>query len=178
MRIPAGGRVDLGLRGPRRGAHGRLRRGTTTWSSAGPDRGEAAAARDVVDLLSYGEPADLGFDPRRPDRTFDYRIGKRPGFLDGRPGMWWTINGELFPDVPMYMVEEGDVVVFRIENDSDDTHPMHLHGHHAVVLSKDGEAATGSPWWVDSLEVGVGETLRDRASSPTTRASGWTTATT
>ena len=39
---------------------------------------------------------------------------------------------------------------------------MHLHGHHAVVLSRDGEPATGSPWWVDSLEVGIGETLRDR----------------
>ena len=57
----------------------------------------------------------------------------------------------------MYMVSEGDVVRFTIENNSDDTHPMHLHGHHAVVLAKDGEAATGSPWWVDSLEVGVGE---------------------
>ena len=34
---------------------------------------------------------------------------------------------------------------------------MHLHGHHAVVLSRDGVAATGSPWWVDTLEVGNGE---------------------
>ena len=85
-------------------------------------------------------------------------IDRRPGFLDGRPGLWWTINGGIFPDVPMYMVEEGDVVVFEIANNSGDTHPMHLHGHHAVVLSRDGEAATGSPWWVDSLEVGVGET--------------------
>ena len=58
----------------------------------------------------------------------------------------------------MFMVTEGDVVVMRIENHSDDTHPMHLHGHHAVVLSHNDTAATGSPWWVDSLEVGVGET--------------------
>ena len=50
-------------------------------------------------------------------------------------------------------------MVFRIENDSGETHPMHLHGHHAVVLSRDGEPATGSPWWVDSLEVGEGETF-------------------
>ena len=72
--------------------------------------------------------------------------------------MWWSINGHLFPDVPMFMVTEGDVVVMEIHNSSDDAHPMHLHGHHAVVLSRDGEPATGSPWWVDSLEVGVGET--------------------
>ena len=67
--------------------------------------------------------------------------------------MWWTINGHLFPDVPMYMVDEGDVVVFEIDNNSGDNHPMHLHGHHAVVLSRDGDPASGSPWWVDSLEV-------------------------
>ena len=30
---------------------------------------------------------------------------------------------------------------------------MHLHGHTAVVLSRNGVAATGSPWWVDSLNV-------------------------
>ena len=30
---------------------------------------------------------------------------------------------------------------------------MHLHGHHAVVLSRSGVAATGSPWWMDTLDV-------------------------
>ena len=113
--------------------------------------------RKFVDLLHYGTPADLGLDPDDADRTFDYKIGRRPGFLDGKPGIWWTVNGHLFPDIPMYMVSEGDVVVFRIENDSGDSHPMHLHGHHAVVLSRDGVRATGSPWWIDSLEVGTGE---------------------
>ena len=157
VRIPAGGRVDLGLVVPDGGA--RLDVGSSTALLLGGDPAAADLRRpdDVVDLLSYGEPGDLGFDPSEADRRFDYNIGKRPGFLDGRPGLWWTINGRLFPDVPMFMVTEGDVVRFRIENHSDDTHPMHLHGHHAVVLAKDGVAATGSPWWVDSLEVGVGE---------------------
>jgi FtsP/CotA-like multicopper oxidase with cupredoxin domain len=45
-----------------------------------------------------------------------------------------------------------------ISNDSGDVHPMHLHGHHAIVLSRNGEPATGSPWVVDSLNVGDGET--------------------
>ena len=35
---------------------------------------------------------------------------------------------------------------------------MHLHGHHAVVLSRDGVPASGSPWWVDSLNVEDDET--------------------
>ena len=135
--------------------------GGSTGLVVGPTRRRrgARAPKESVDLLSYGEPADIGLDPGEPDRRFEYRIGRRPGFLDGRPGIWWTVNGHLFPDIPMYMVSEGDVVVFEIDNGSGDDHPMHLHGHHAVVLSRDGEPATGSPWWVDSLEVKDGETF-------------------
>lgn len=156
--LPAGGRVDLGVTVPPGGV--RIDFSGTTSLVLGEDPTDGAgssAPSEFVDLLSYGTPADIGFDPDDADRRFDYRIGKRPGFLDGRPGMWWSINGHLFPDVPMYMVDEGDVVVMEIENNSDDAHPMHLHGHHAVVLSRDGKPASGSPWWIDSLEVSVGE---------------------
>ena len=54
---------------------------------------------DELDLLSYGSPAPLGFDPAQATRRFDYRIGRRPGFVKGLPGMWWSINGHLFPNV-------------------------------------------------------------------------------
>jgi FtsP/CotA-like multicopper oxidase with cupredoxin domain len=58
----------------------------------------------------------------------------------------------------MYVVREGEVATMRIENVSGQVHPMHLHGHRAVVLSRNGEPATGSPWWIDSLNVEDGET--------------------
>ena len=144
--LPAGGRVDLGITVPPGGVRVDFAGTTTLVLGEDPENGEQPQAPDeFVDLLSYGEPADLGLDPEQADRRFEYRIGKRPGFLDGVPGMWWSINGHLFPDVPMFMVTEGDVVVMEIDNGSDDAHPMHLHGHHAVVLSRDGEPATGSP---------------------------------
>jgi FtsP/CotA-like multicopper oxidase with cupredoxin domain len=68
----------------------------------------------------------------------------------------------------MFVVEEGDIVVMRIENHSGESHPMHLHGHHALVLSRDGVPSAGSPWWVDSLEVGTGESweIAFRADNP------------
>jgi FtsP/CotA-like multicopper oxidase with cupredoxin domain len=116
-----------------------------------------AQPAEEVDLLSYGTPAPLGFDPAHPTRRFDYRIGRRPGFVKGRPGMWWSINGHLYPNIPMYVVREGDVVTMHIENRSSEVHPMHLHGHHQVVLARNGVPATGSPWWVDSLNVLPGE---------------------
>ncbi|HEU4513071.1 MAG TPA: multicopper oxidase family protein [Nocardioidaceae bacterium] len=153
--LTAGGRVDLQVEVPEHGARVELGEHAVV---LGPRDAEASVVpEEILDLLSYGEPAEVGFDPSRPDREFEYVIGRRPGFLDGRPGMWWTVNGHLWPDVPMYTVAEGDVVTMRIQNDSGDVHPMHLHGHHAVVLSRNGEPATGSPWWVDSLNVQDGE---------------------
>ncbi len=55
-------------------------------------------------------------------------------------------------------VREGDIVIMHIDNHSGELHPMHLHGHHAVVLTRNGVPATGSPWWIDSLNVLEGET--------------------
>ena len=157
--VAAGGRVDLELAVPTDGSALRVDIGGGTALVVGPDVDvdERPEPEQVLDLLDYGSPAPLAFDPSDADRDFDYDIGRRPGFLDGRPGFWWTVNGELLPDVPMYMVEEGDVVRMTIRNDSGDVHPMHLHGHHAVVLSRDGVPASGSPWWIDSLDVLDGE---------------------
>jgi FtsP/CotA-like multicopper oxidase with cupredoxin domain len=157
--VPAGGRYDLGFTVPGGGVRVDFAGVTAMTFGGDPTGGDGATIPEVaVDLLSYGTPASLYFDPTKPDRRFEYSIGRRPGFLDGRPGRWWTINGHLFPDTPMYMVQEGDVVTFEIDNHSGKSHPMHLHGHHAVVLSRDGTPASGSPWWVDSLEVPDGHT--------------------
>jgi FtsP/CotA-like multicopper oxidase with cupredoxin domain len=159
LALTAGGRADLELTVPTDGSAARVEIGGTALlvGPAGAEAAEVDRPDEELDLLSYGSPAPLGFDPAKADRTFDYSIGRRPGFVDGRPGMWWSINGHLWPDVPMFVVHEGDVVVMHIDNHSGDLHPMHLHGHHAVVLSRDGEKASGSPWWVDSLNVRDGE---------------------
>jgi len=151
--VTAGGRVDVEYPAPARldvGAGAALTSGSSTAATTEP--------KAALDPLTYGSPSPLGFDPASANRRFQYRIGRRIGFLDGKPGMWWTINGHLFPDVPMFMVSTGDVVRMTIANSSGEVHPMHLHGHHAVVLSRNGVAATGSPWWIDSLDVGDGET--------------------
>jgi FtsP/CotA-like multicopper oxidase with cupredoxin domain len=107
--------------------------------------------------MTYGKPDTSPKDLGNPTRTFDYAIGRRPGFLDGKPGVWWTINGRMFPDVPMFTVREGDVAKFRISNKSGETHPMHLHGHHARVVAVDGKRSAGSPIWVDSVDVRDGQ---------------------
>ena len=159
--LTAGARLDLEVRVPDDGSEVRVQLSKSTAVIIGPPGIEVAAPAQPdadLDLLSYGSPTALGFDPTHATRRFDYHIGRRPGFVKGLPGMWWSINGHLFPNVPMYVVRQRDVVVMRIENHSGEVHPMHLHGHHVVVLARDDVAATGSPWWVDSLNVLPGET--------------------
>jgi FtsP/CotA-like multicopper oxidase with cupredoxin domain len=153
VEVTGGARADLEVVAP---ARVELGGAAVLVGESAPPRAPRPVAE--LDMLTYGAPAPLGFDPAAGTRSFDYVIGRRPGFLDGVPGLWWTINGRMYPDVPMYMVAEGDVVRMRVENRSGEGHPMHLHGHHAVVLARDGVPATGSPWWVDSLQVGDGET--------------------
>ncbi|MGH2534444.1 MAG: multicopper oxidase domain-containing protein [Thermomicrobiales bacterium] len=106
----------------------------------------------------YGSPAETPFDAGSEfDRAFEMRLGNRIGFYDGQPNLLFTINGEVFPDTPMFMVREGDLVKVTIVNHSSMDHPMHLHGHHLLVLSRNGDEVTGSPWWIDTLNVAPGE---------------------
>jgi FtsP/CotA-like multicopper oxidase with cupredoxin domain len=158
--LTAGARADIETQVPADGTAVRVQLSKATALIIGPQSAEVGVPPqpgDELDLLSYGSPAPLGFEPAQAGRRFDYLIGRRPGFVKGRPGMWWSINGHLYPNVPMFVVREGDVALVHIENRSSEVHPMHLHGHHMVVLARNGVAATGSPWWVDSLNVAAKE---------------------
>ncbi len=160
LTLTSGGRADLELKAPSDGSAARVQLSKAVAVIIGPTDANPAVPTqptEELDLLTYGEPAPLGFDPASATRRFDYLIGRRPGFVRGRPGMWWSINGHIYPNVPMFVVREGDVALVHIENHGGEVHPMHLHGHHMVVLARNGVAATGSPWWVDSLNVAANE---------------------
>jgi len=158
LEIPAGGRADLELKVPRKSA-ARVQVGAATAYIIGPRQSypeRPTQPTKALDLLSYGKGSA---DMPQPNRVFDYSIGRRPGFIDGRPGYWWTINGGMWPEVPMFMVRKGDVVKFRIENHSGEPHPMHLHGHHALVTARNGKPVKGGPLWVDTIDVKDAETI-------------------
>ncbi len=157
--LTGGGRADLEVTMPSDGTAVRVQVSKGTAVILGNGDVSPPPQPTDLDLLTYGSPTALGFDPAKANRHFNYSIGHRPGFVKGLPGLWWSINGHLYPDVPMYVVREGDIVTMRIENHSGDVHPMHLHGHHAVVLARNGVPATGSPWWIDSLNIRDKETF-------------------
>jgi FtsP/CotA-like multicopper oxidase with cupredoxin domain len=154
--LAAGGRYDLAFTMPATPVM--LAVEETLTGLALSARGTADPARPSAgpefDPAGYGHPAPTPFDASSHfDRTFTLDVGRKPGFFDGQPGMQWTINGGIFPRVPMFMVERGDLVRVSIDNTTSAVHPMHLHGHHMLVLSRDGKPMTGSPWWSDTLNV-------------------------
>jgi len=169
--VAAGGRIDVGYVQPPNGVRVGIE-GTKTALGFGPSRGPAPAEvtpTTTFDPLTYGTPAPTPFDASSAfDRRFEMTITRKPGFFDGSPGLQWAINGGIYPDVPVFVVEDGDLVEVTITNDSNGTHPMHLHGHHLLVLSRDGQPSTGSPWWSDTLDVQKGESyvVAFRADNP------------
>ncbi|OLS37074.1 copper oxidase [Alkalihalophilus pseudofirmus] len=108
------------------------------------------ASSSFFDISSYGESKEEDYG--EITKEYDMILGTDDG------GETFTINDKQFPNHESYEVEEGDVVKFTIENDTEVDHPMHMHGEFFNVISKDGTPISGSPIVKDTLNVRPGET--------------------
>ena len=151
IEVGAGGRYDVVFRMPSAVVSTELvgSKAALVLSPDGLGEPQAVPSRPVFDPAARkaATPVRLG----RFDRTFRLEIGKKPGFLDGKPGRHWAINGKLYPRTPMFMVAKGDLVRILLINNSGSVHPMHLHGHHFLVLTRNGKAVR--PWSTDTLNM-------------------------
>jgi FtsP/CotA-like multicopper oxidase with cupredoxin domain len=160
LQVAAGGRADVGFTMPASPVLVSIKdRGVgLALSTDGTSAPMEKPATRTFDPAAYGRPAQTPFDATADyDRHFDLTITRKLAFFDGRPGRQWAINGHVYPDVPMFVVRRGDLVSVTITNRTKVVHPMHLHGHHLLVVSRNGEPTRGSPWWVDTLDVRPGE---------------------
>lgn len=131
-------------------------------ASAGPGASALAPAElPELDLLDYGRPsATPGEVPAEFGEVTDSAelvLDRMPRFVGGAPNYAYTVNGRVFPHIEPIEVDEGDVVRLTIANRGFEVHPMHVHGHHVLVLSRDGEPARGAPLWLDTVDVRPGE---------------------
>ncbi|HMA35487.1 MAG TPA: multicopper oxidase family protein [Chloroflexia bacterium] len=119
----------------------------------------ALATLPIFDLTTYGTPApDSVADRTSFDVSQDLHIGVVPGFRDGAFENIHLLNGQAAPDTAPILVRPGQVVRLRFINETDEYHPMHLHGHIFSVISKNGQRITGSPVHLDSILVAPHET--------------------
>ncbi|MEU4420860.1 multicopper oxidase family protein [Actinoplanes sp. NPDC024001] len=150
--IPAGGRYDLVFDAPASPV-ALVVDGRVVWSTGALD---ATTARwPVLDPLTYGDAAPRPWS--RYDREFTLVLDRGLDLKGWLPRYAQTVNGAADPDIPSQVVRTGEIVKLRIVNRSLEVHPWHLHGHHVLVLSRDGTPATGSPLWLDTFDVRPGE---------------------
>ncbi|MBA2175667.1 multicopper oxidase family protein [Halobacillus locisalis] len=90
------------------------------------------------------------------EEDVSYRMDLGMGMNMGE-GVVFQINEEVFPNTPPINVREGDIVKVEITNSGRLNHPMHLHGHHFQIQSKNGQAID-QPIVKDLVHVKPGET--------------------
>jgi FtsP/CotA-like multicopper oxidase with cupredoxin domain len=109
----------------------------------------------VLDPLTYGTGSAVPWS--RFDRAFTLVLDRGLDLRGLLPRYAHTVNGAADPDIPDQVVRLGETVKFTIVNRSLTVHPWHLHGHHVLVLARNGRPATGSPLWMDSFDVRPGD---------------------
>lgn len=102
----------------------------------------------MFDWTAYGVPTKDTYIPRE---TFDIEQTLEIG-----PNL--SINGKLGHDIPDFVTKEGQVALIKYVNNSNFSHPMHLHGTFYTVIKKNGKKVTGSPIHLDTILLHPGET--------------------
>ncbi|MFJ5955170.1 multicopper oxidase family protein [Paenarthrobacter sp. NPDC092416] len=167
LRLGAGGRMDVSFTMPDAAVTLRSDAATSAvvalappGSAASlPDRPPAAvfATTPELDLLTYGKPTAAASSQHPVTREEVVVLDRQFRFVDGVPRYAFTVNGAAYPLVPAIEVAEGDTVKVTIVNRTAEPHPMHPHGHHVLVLSRNGVAPSGSPLVLDTVDVLPGE---------------------
>ncbi|WP_305884669.1 multicopper oxidase family protein [Micromonospora sp. RHAY321] len=150
--IPAGGRYDLVFTAPTTPV-ALFVDGRAVYSTGAVPA--TPGEWPMLDPLTYGVGSPVPWT--RFDKEFTLVLDRGLDLSGLLPRYAHTVNGAADPDIPPQVVRLGDVVAFTIVNRSQVVHPWHLHGHHVLVLSRNGKPATGSPLWLDSFDVRPGE---------------------
>ncbi|GAA2397883.1 multicopper oxidase family protein [Nonomuraea africana] len=151
-RLAAGGRYDLVFTMPPRPVL-MSADGVGLLLTPGAGAAPAPSAGPLIDITRYGS-GDVRA-PQRFDRSYTWVLDRLVALRGGVPRLSHTVNGQVWPRVPPALVKEGEWVRFTVVNRSGEPHPMHPHGHHVLVLTRDG--APAAPVWMDSFDVGPGE---------------------
>lgn len=160
LRVPAGGRLDVSFEVPDSGVlltTDASSRASLTVSPGGKAVARSDSTVGDLDLLDYGASGAVASVTGHDHVEAKMVLDRDPRFLHGLPAYGYTVNGEVYPHIPSIEVDEGDVVRLTVANRGWETHPMHVHGHHVLVVSRDGIRSTGSPLWLDTFDVQPGE---------------------
>jgi FtsP/CotA-like multicopper oxidase with cupredoxin domain len=172
MLLAAGGRYDVQFTMPDgavrlSSVHALATPGTSTDTSTAslifaPDNatdiGDAQPISEF-DPIHYGKRTGENITLQSPfDREYTQTFETGVGFLGRTVSPVYLVNGKTSPYAAPIVVSEGQLIKLTFVNRWFEPHPIHPHGHRMLVLSRNGQPATGSAWLSDTLNVGPGET--------------------
>ncbi|WP_143590179.1 multicopper oxidase domain-containing protein [Thermoactinospora rubra] len=149
--LAAGGRYDLAFTMP--AGPVLLTAGGRPMLALGHGEPRRAPAGPPLDITRYATGSAV--PPASFARQETWVLDRLLALRDGLPQLSHTVDGRVWPRVPPLVVRRGEWVRLTLVNRSGDHHPMHPHGHHVLVLSRDG--APAGPLWMDSFDVAPGE---------------------
>jgi FtsP/CotA-like multicopper oxidase with cupredoxin domain len=106
---------------------------------------------DSTTQVANGLYGAFVIEPDHPTWDVEYTAILNDGALG------YTINGKGWPATAPMTAKLGQTVRIRLANVGQMLHPLHLHGYHFTVVSRDG-AEVQRPYEADTLVVAPGET--------------------
>jgi FtsP/CotA-like multicopper oxidase with cupredoxin domain len=176
LRLGAGGRIDIAFTMPAAPVTlrtegsasaavvlvpaGEGRQGAATGS--GPEPATADFRRGTeLDLFAGGGAGAAKAVHNVPapawTRTAIMVLDRQLRFVNGAPRYAYTVNGAAYPQIEPLIVDAGDTIELTVVNRTAEPHPMHPHGHHVQVLSRNGQAPQNNLMRMDTFDVLPGE---------------------
>lgn len=113
-----------------------------------------AVTQPFFDMTSYGEPVAGELNAQTPvAASYSLKLESQVGTYMGHTGMVYSFDGKTFLDDNMIMVKLGQDIKIRLVNTTVETHPIHIHGPAFAVVAHNGKALTGSPVYLDTINV-------------------------
>jgi FtsP/CotA-like multicopper oxidase with cupredoxin domain len=108
---------------------------------------EVQVPNGLVGALLIGQPQ------LPAGKTFDKEVVM---VLNDAGTIGLSLNGRSFPGTTAYVMKKGQTMLVDYYNEGFQIHPMHMHGPHGLVFSKDG-VNLPQPYYADTIDVAPGE---------------------
>jgi suppressor of ftsI len=159
VRIPPGGRVEAIVTGPPTGTHAALRMRCVDTGADGDPTPSQVLADLVPPAAGTPPPPAVPIQAQPPV----YKPVRQPGLERSAPSFvvrftehdhGFFINNRKFAmNAPaMTTVRVGTYVHWRIVNDTNESHPFHIHQVHFLAYAENG-ARVAQPVWLDTVDV-------------------------
>jgi suppressor of ftsI len=163
--LPPAGRLEAIVSSPASGTHASLRTRCVNTGTAGDPNPGMVLADIVPDRKHSALVALRSGDPQPPlPRKVDLEAWEKSApdfvvnFTEDKNGFY--INGQKYASdsKPMLRVKVGTYQHWRIVNQSDELHPMHIHQTHFLAYAANG-MRLANPEWLDTVNVSARGTV-------------------